>query len=101
MAKNPLTITVKRCRVLLVPAVDVFHVTLGNVEEEWKESFGSEIETRAFLRGVKACSRMLRIASATEHEIPSEPAIMFSSEREQRDDSNFSDDSDLFPNLPF
>lgn len=44
---------VARARVELDPPVDVFNAEVHDGEGEWRESFGSEVELKAFLRGIQ------------------------------------------------
>lgn len=100
---EPPTITVERGRVPLDPSVDVFHVVLQTKDGVWEESFGSEIETYAFLRGVEAGSYMLGATNVSAPEIPQEPTNVFSFESTREDTSNEStrEDTSNFDEIPF
>lgn len=54
-------IEIKRYSLSLDPSIDVFNVVLENEGSSWNESFGSEAELLAFLRGVKAGCGMLGV----------------------------------------
>lgn len=74
-------ITIERIRVQTDPKIDIFEVTLST-NGEWKETYGSEAELRAFLRGVKAGAFEAGWVRFEEPEIPREPTKHFDRARE-------------------
>ncbi len=56
--------------------IDIFQVNLATDKGTWDESFGSEAELKAFLRGVQAgCDLSGKVY--TQPEIPQNPKEMF------------------------
>ncbi len=65
-----LKIAITRHEVAIDPPIPVFHVAMGNDRESWEESFGTEVELRAFLRGIKAGCSVFGGRFLDEPEIP-------------------------------
>jgi hypothetical protein len=52
-------IEIQRHKVCLDPSVDVLHVSVATKKGLWRETYGSEAEVRAFVRGARAAGSML------------------------------------------
>lgn len=77
---------VTRCQVYIHPLVDVFHVELITDESVWEESYGSEAELNAFLKGVQAgCSMVGHLFIRPE--IPREASKRYDEAQDERDSS--------------
>ncbi len=54
-------VVITRHQVALDPPIDVFNVELKSEDSVWSETWGSEDQLRAFLRGIKAGCGMIGV----------------------------------------
>jgi hypothetical protein len=83
-----LRLVVERLQVYLSPVLDVFEVKLRSESAEWHESFATEAEVKAFMKGVQAGSQMTGGPMLRMPEIPANPSRRFDEAKSQVEDNN-------------